>query len=35
VVFVLPNKNGQKESKEFFDEEGVKVVISKNVGTNI
>jgi len=30
---VLPNKNGQKEGKEFFDEEGVKFFnfISKNI----
>jgi len=27
---VLPNIKRQKEDKEFFDEKGVKVVISKN-----
>ena len=30
VVFVLPNIKRQKEGKELFDEEGVKVFISKN-----
>jgi len=30
MVFVLPNINRQKEGKQFFDEEGVKVFISKN-----
>jgi len=30
VVFVLPNIKRQKERKEFFDEEGGKVFVSKN-----
>jgi len=30
VVLVLPNIKRQKEVKDFFDEEGVKVFISKN-----
>ena len=35
VVFVFPNIKHQKEVKEFFDKEGVKVFISEMVGTNI
>jgi len=30
VVFVLPNIKYQKEGKKIFDEEGVKVFVSKN-----
>jgi len=30
VVFVLPSIKRQKQGKEFFDEKGVKVFISKN-----
>jgi len=32
---MLPNMKRQKEGKEFFDEEVLKVFISKIFGTNI